>query len=141
MSVAKPDHGAGQPKGRLDMSKLSDNARSRDSGLKVVMPPAQIDIANADRLLYELMSAARDASIVVLDMTATTFCDSSGFSRMVIAGDHLRASGGDLRVVCSARMHMLMTINKDDEHFSVFPVMIEAFNAQVHSAYELSPAA
>lgn len=123
------------------MNKLSENPASRQSGLQVVKPPAEIDIANADKLLYELMSAARGASIVVLDMTATKFCDSSGFLRIAMAGDHLRANSGDLRVVCSARMHMIMTITKDDEHFSVFPSMIEALNTRVHSAYELSPAA
>lgn len=123
------------------MRKFFKSTPVRHNGLKVVTPPAEIDFANADRLKSDLFSAARRAPIVVLDMTATTFCDSTGFWRMVLAGDQLRTSGGDLRVVCSDRMRRLMTINRDDEHFSVFPSMGEALNAHVRSTYELTPAA
>jgi anti-anti-sigma factor len=123
------------------MSKFFNNTTFRRGGVKVVTPPIEIDIINVDKLENELTSAAKRAPIVVLDMTATKFCDSAGFWRMVLAGDYLRTSGGDLRVVCSDRMRMLMTINGDDEHFSVFPNMIEALNAQIRSTYELSPAA
>jgi anti-anti-sigma regulatory factor len=123
------------------MSKLCNYARTRPDSLRVIAPPVEIDILNADALLYQLMSAARSASIVVLDMTATAFCDSLGFLQMVVAGDHLRANGGDLRVICSPRMHMLMKINKDDEHFSVFSSLIEALDARSLPAAELVTAA
>jgi anti-anti-sigma regulatory factor len=123
------------------MNKLFENPRSLQGDLTVVTAPTEIDIINADRLFYDLMSAARSASIVVLDMTATIFCDSSGFRRMTLAGDHLRGNGSDLRVVCSDRMHMLLSINKDDEHLSVFSSMIKALTPPTHSASELVPAA
>jgi anti-anti-sigma regulatory factor len=123
------------------MTKFYGNPISRQDGLDVVTPPEEIDIVNADRVLFELMLAARTASIVVLDMSRTQFCDSSGFLRIAMAGDHLRAIGGDLRVVCGERMHMLMGINGDDEHVTVFARLIEALNARPGSAPELVPAA
>jgi anti-anti-sigma regulatory factor len=123
------------------MNTLSCSAQYRHGDMKVVKAPTAIDISNANELLYDLMSAARKASIVVLDMTATTFCDSSGFWRLVMAGDYKRAIGGDLQVVCSARLRMLMAINEDDEHFTVFTTMSETFRPLPHSAQELISAA
>ena len=123
------------------MNKLFEAPRSTQDDLTVLTAPTEIDIINADRLLYDLMSAAKSAPMIVLDMTATTFCDSSGFRRMSLAGDHLRAIGGDLRVVCSDRMHMLLSINQDDEHLSVFSNMTEAAIASPSLTDELVPAA
>jgi len=67
--------------------------------------PAEIDVANADRIGEELCSACvTGAPVVVADMTATTFCDSTGLR--ALAGVHKRAaaSGTELRlaVPCAA---------------------------------------
>lgn len=123
------------------MNPFTEYQRSLLDGLAVVTPPTEIDISSADLLLFTLMSAGRCSSTVVLDMTATTFCDTSGFMRMTLAGDHLRAIGGDLRVVCSARMQMLMGYNKDDEHLSLFSSRTDALTPPAHAAAELVPAA
>ena len=67
--------------------------------------PAEIDAANADHLGEELYSACgTDVPVVVADMTATTFCDSTGLR--ALAGVHKRAAaiGTELRlaVPCAA---------------------------------------
>ncbi len=54
-------------------------------------------------------------------------------------GDELRGRGGDLRVVCSPRLHKIMAINSDDDHVSVFPCLSQALT-RTRSA-PLSPAA
>jgi anti-anti-sigma factor len=123
------------------MNNLFQIPRSPQGGVTVLTAPDEIDILNADYLFYSLMSAARSSSVVVVDMMATSFCDSTGFQRMILAGDHLRANGGDLRVACSARMHMLMRITHDDEHLSVFSGMSEALCPPGCSAPEFAPAA
>lgn len=110
--------------------------------LAVVNAPAEIDVANADDLLSALRAAATGASIVVLDMTATTFCDSTGFFPIVKTADQLRARGGDLRLVCcSPWLYKIMTYNKDHEHVSYFASMMEALNTTVQSAHSLGHAA
>jgi anti-anti-sigma factor len=110
--------------------------------LAVVTAPAEIDLANATDLLSALRAAAAGASIVILDMAATTFCDSTGFLPIVKTADQLRARGGDLRVVCcSPRLYKIMTYNKDHDHVSYFASMIEALNTTAQSAHSLGHAA
>src|SRR5437868_4831316 len=73
------------------------------SGVPVVTAPAEIDITTADQLrLVLLEAAAHGHTTVVVDMTRTQFCDSSGLS--VLARAHKRAleEGGELRLVIPA---------------------------------------
>src|SRR6266536_169907 len=57
------------------------------NGVPVVEAPEEIDICNAEQLR------------IVLDMTRTRFCDSSGFSVPVAAHQRALAEGGGLRLV------------------------------------------
>lgn len=73
------------------------------SGLPVVAAPAEIDITTADQLRLALLEAAAHGhTTVVVDMTRTQFCDSSGLS--VLARAHKRAleEGGEVRLVIPA---------------------------------------
>jgi anti-sigma B factor antagonist len=68
--------------------------------LPIVSPPAEIDIANASSLRSALISAGNRAGhIVIVDMTRTTFCDSSALSVLVRAHSRALAGGGELRLV------------------------------------------
>lgn len=73
------------------------------NGLPVVTAPAEIDVITAEKLRMVLLQAAENghASIVV-DLTGTRFCDSSGLS--VLSTAHRRAldEGGELRLVLPA---------------------------------------
>jgi anti-sigma B factor antagonist len=69
----------------------------------VVTMPAEIDITNADRIGGELsMAIAGGAAVVVADMTATRFCNSSGISMLVLAHRQAAANGAELRLVVPA---------------------------------------
>jgi anti-sigma B factor antagonist len=70
------------------------------NGIPVVTAPAEIDIITAGQLRTVLLHAAahRHATIVV-DMTGTTFCDSTGFGVLVRAHRQALAEGGGLRLV------------------------------------------
>ena len=46
----------------------------------VVCPPAEIDATTADQLRVALLSAGSKGPTVVVDMTGTRFCDSTGIS-------------------------------------------------------------
>jgi anti-sigma B factor antagonist len=73
------------------------------NGLPVVTAQAEIDVTTAERLRMALLrAAARGHATVVVDMTRTRFCDTSGLSVLVRAHRRAVAGGGELRLVISA---------------------------------------
>jgi anti-sigma B factor antagonist len=69
-------------------------------GVPVVVTPAEIDIATADQLRAALLHATRNMHpVVVVDMTGTRFCDSSGIHALIAAHKQSRAEGSELRLV------------------------------------------
>ena len=67
--------------------------------------PAEIDVANADRIGEELYSACGTGVLVVVaDMTATTFCDSTALRALAGVHKWAAANGTELRlaVPCAA---------------------------------------
>src|SRR5216683_6975022 len=68
----------------------------------VVSLPAEIDISNADQVRDDLLSILnRDAALLVVDMSATTFCDSAGLNALVRAFKRATASGAGMRLAVS----------------------------------------
>ena len=66
----------------------------------VVTLPAEIDMTSAWRLGREVGCAlVSGATVVVADMTATTFCDSSSARILVLAWEQAAVNGVDLRIV------------------------------------------
>ncbi len=60
----------------------------------VVTLPAEIDLANADRVGADLEAAfAPGVAVVVADLSGTRFCDTSGIRALVLA--HQRAQAGN----------------------------------------------
>jgi anti-sigma B factor antagonist len=67
--------------------------------IAVVRMPEEIDITIADEIREELLAILNQgASALVLDMTRTTFCDSSGVSALIRARHRANASDAELRV-------------------------------------------
>jgi anti-sigma B factor antagonist len=73
------------------------------SGVPVVTAPEEIDITNAPALRSALLEAATHGrGTVVVDMSGTQFCDSSGLHTLVGAHKRAQAEGGELLLVISA---------------------------------------
>ncbi len=73
----------------------------QESGARmaVVRLPAEIDVSNADEAGEQLRTAiAPGVTILVADLTATTFCDSAGIRQLTLAYDKAVASGAQLRL-------------------------------------------
>ena len=52
----------------------------------MVTLPAEVDYSNGQEVLEQLLAAFRPGvEIVVIDMVSTTFCDSAGVARIVLA--------------------------------------------------------
>ncbi len=72
------------------------------SGVPVVTAPEEIDITNAPGLRSALMEAAEHGpGTLVLDMTRTQFCDSSGLHTLLAAHKRVKAESGELLLVLS----------------------------------------
>lgn len=73
------------------------------SGVPVVTAPEEIDITNAPRLRSALLEAAAHGhGTLVVDMTGTQFCDSSGLHTLLAAHKRAQAEGGELLLVIPA---------------------------------------
>jgi anti-sigma B factor antagonist len=73
------------------------------SGVPVVTAPEEIDITNAPGLRSALLEAAAHGhGTIVVDMTRTRFCDSSGLHTLLAAHKRAQAEDGELRLVMSA---------------------------------------
>jgi anti-sigma B factor antagonist len=97
----------------------------------VVALPAEIDMANAGRVGEELGSAvAPGVKTVIADMTATTFCDSSGISILVRAHKQAVANGTVLRlVVPSASVLRSLALVRMDALLPIYPSLSQALAA------------
>jgi anti-sigma B factor antagonist len=80
------------------------------NSVPVAEAPEEVDICNAEQLRLVLLECcSRGHATVVLDMTGTRFCDSSGFSALVAAHKQALAEGGGLRLVIPAGSRVLRT--------------------------------
>lgn len=69
------------------------------SGVPVVTGPAEIDATTADQLRSALLEAAHSHATVVVDLTHTGFCDSTGLGVLIRAHKRALAEGGEVRLV------------------------------------------
>jgi len=93
----------------------------------VVTLPAEIDITNARRLGGELGTALASATMVIADMSATTFCDSSGIRILLLAHEQAAAAAIDLRlVVPSAAVLRALALVGADRLLPVYPSLQDA---------------
>ena len=69
-------------------------------GVPVVTAPEEIDIMNAQALRSALVKAAANGSgTLVVDMTQTQFCDSSGLHALIAAHRRAEAEGREVLLV------------------------------------------
>ena len=90
--------------------------------------PAEVDIANAEQVRDDLLSVVtQDASLVIADMTATTFCDSAGISALVRVARQATAHGSGLRLAASApAVTRVLALTGVDKLIEVYPSVAAA---------------
>lgn len=68
----------------------------------VVVLPAEIDVTNSGHVLDQLVASLEPGvDIVIADMTATSFCDSSGVHAVILAHEAAVARGVKMRLAVS----------------------------------------
>lgn len=98
------------------------------NGVPVVATPVEIDVTNAAEFRQSLLSCANGSHpTLVVDMSETMFCDSTGVHQLVRARMRALASGGEIRLVIKATPVLrLFTIMGIDRLFPVFASLPEA---------------
>lgn len=77
----------------------------------VITMPAEIDAVNAEKIRQDLLSAVGlGAAVVVVDMSETTFCDSSGVQATIAAYRQAAANGTEFRLVATAVLRILTVV-------------------------------
>ena len=89
----------------------------------IVRLPGEIDLTNADAIREGLLSALNQAAAaLVVDMTATTFCDSAGITALVRASRRAAATGATIRLAASAPPVLrVLTLVGIDRLIDIYP--------------------
>jgi anti-anti-sigma factor len=95
-------------------------------GIPVVSTADEIDIYNTEQLLHSLLVATAKAKVIVVDMGATTVCDSSAVNVLAWTAQWLNDNDGEMRLVCSTRIQRFMAVTGTDLLFEFFADLPEA---------------
>lgn len=96
-----------------------------ETSAAVVAMPDEIDIANVGKLGAALATACRSGvSLLIADMTGTTFCDASGVRMLVLAHRHAADRGIELRAaVASPRVRRVLALLGLDSIVPIYPTV------------------
>jgi len=107
-------------------------------GVPVVAAPEEIDVTTVYGLRAALASAARGQATVVVDMTRTHACDTTGLHVLVRAHKRALAQGGELLVISSPDVRRLFAITGLDRVIRHFDGLDEAV-AQTFAGADQQP--
>jgi anti-sigma B factor antagonist len=107
----------------MAVKRERDLVNQPQDGQVVITLPGEIDITNSPRLHETLLAViSRQPAVLVADMGATTFCDSSGMGVIVAAYRQAVADGVDMRLVIRhPAARRVFEINGIDTVISVYP--------------------
>jgi anti-sigma B factor antagonist len=94
----------------------------------IVSMPVEIDVTNADEAGKYLSSViGRGAAVLIVDMTATTFCDCAGVNAMVACWKRAAAMGVSLRLAVGApAVNRVLTIHGAGRFIDIYPTVAAA---------------
>jgi anti-sigma B factor antagonist len=97
-------------------------------GVPVVAAPEEIDVTNAEALRSALLKAAMNGhTTIVVDMTATRFCDSSGLHTLMAARKRAEGEGREVvLVIPSTTVLRVFAITGMDRVIPTFTTLPEA---------------
>jgi anti-sigma B factor antagonist len=108
----------------------------------VVSMPGEIDAANAADVEALITAAlAPGITVVIADLTATRFCDSSGLQQLLLAHRRAAAAGAQLRlaVLPGGPVSRVVELTGINRHVPVYPALKLAIDSPRHPA-DLPPA-
>ncbi len=101
-----------------------------EDGVTVVTAQGEIDLATTPQLAAALEEAAMASPYVIVDLSAVTYMDSSGFGALLGATKLLRPGGGTIYLVgCSSNIERMLVITRLSTIFSIHGTETEALRA------------
>jgi anti-sigma B factor antagonist len=102
----------------------------------VATVPVEIDISNVDGVLDDLLSVVQQGpAALVVDMSQTTFCDSSGVNALVRVRQQALAAGAPLRlVIAQPAVQRVLAITGVGRLIGTFPTVAAALADEAVSA-------
>ena len=89
----------------------------------VVTVPTEIDTINAGEVRQTLLAAtSRDATVLIIDMSGTTFCDSAGVQAIIDTYNQAAATHTQLRLVATAVLRILTLVGVD-QLIPIYPTL------------------
>ena len=96
----------------------------------IVTVPAEVDITNSAEVRESLLAAAsQGVPVLIIDMSGTTFCDSTGVQAIVAAYQQAAATGTGLRLVAAPVLHILTVVGVD-QLIPIYPDLEAALAAR-----------
>ena len=94
----------------------------------VVGVPGEVDLTNSDGLRNALLNALNAGALgLVVDMTATTFCDSAGIAALTRAARRAAANESSMRLAARAPAVLrVLNLVGIDRLIDVYPTVTEA---------------
>ena len=105
-----------------------NGAATAAGSVHVVVLPADVDISNAERVSGDLDAALSfGVTVVIADMSRTTFCDTSGARSLVLFNRRAAECGAELRLALrSEEMLRVFGVLGIDQVLQVYPALNEA---------------
>lgn len=95
--------------------------------------PTEVDLTNAPDVAEDLARAVDSgARIVVADLSATVFCDSTAIRTLLEAADGAAASGAELRLVVpdSGPVRRIIDLLQVGQVLPVYPTLLAALSGR-----------
>ena len=113
------------------MASLDNFSIAWTSTSAVVTLPAEVDIANAEDIRDTLLAVLnRGVSLLIIDMTGTTFCGCAGAGAVARAYLRARVGGGEVRLAARTPIvRRLLALTGVDRIVPVFDTVADALAA------------
>lgn len=102
-----------------------------DEASVVVRPLGRLNLLAAPRLREIVAQSVQQGRVsIVVDLSGTTFLDSSGLGALVAGLKSARQAGGNLRIACLApQVEMVLTLTNLDRVLRPYASVEDAFGA------------
>jgi anti-sigma B factor antagonist len=102
-----------------------------DDGAMLIRPQGRLNLLAAPRLREVVaQSVQQGRAHIVVDLSGTTFMDSSGLGALVAGLKSARQGGGTLRIAClTPQVEMVLTLTNLDRVLRPYASVEDAFGA------------
>ena len=106
------------------MAAENHDYQTRRAGPQAIITmPAEIDAANADQARQALLAAATPGvTVLIIDMSATTFCEPAGVHAIIAAYRQATAAGTQLRLVTTSVLRIFL-LTGADQLIPIYPTL------------------